>query len=122
MTEQLSHITVDALEGIKAQDIVVIDINKANSLFDRIIVASVDSTRQAKALVNHLKEEISKIGQSIVGVEGEDSGEWVLIDLGDIVVHVMQPAIREYYNIEDLWMENTASKFSQPDAELAVNS
>ncbi|MEL0070439.1 MAG: ribosome silencing factor [Betaproteobacteria bacterium] len=114
--------TVDALEGIKAQDIVVIDINKANSLFDRIIVASVDSTRQAKALVNHLKEEISKIGQSIVGVEGEDSGEWVLIDLGDIVVHVMQPAIRDYYNIEDLWMENTASKFSQPDAELAVNS
>lgn len=74
-----------------------------SSIFDRVIIASADSTRQTKALVNHLRERARELDVHIVGVEGEDSGEWVLIDLGDIVVHIMQPAIRAHYNLEELW-------------------
>ncbi len=74
-----------------------------SSLFDRVVIASADSVRQTKALVNHLRERAKALGASVVGVEGEDSGEWVLIDLGDIVVHIMQPAVRSHYKLEELW-------------------
>jgi len=105
LNQTLSDIAVDALEQIKAQDIVAINITASNTLFDQIIVASAESTRQARAFVNNLKERLKGTGYSVLGVEGETSGEWVLIDLGDLIVHVMKPDIRTYYNLEDLWQE-----------------
>jgi len=101
--EALCRAAVDALEDIKAEDIVVLDVRKMSSLFDYIIVASAESTRQTRALVGNLQDKIKALGGQILGVEGESSGEWVLVDLGDVVVHVMQPAIRAYYNLEQLW-------------------
>ena len=94
---------VDALEDIKAKDITVLDVSKMTSLFDCIIIASADSTRQTKALASNVQEKLKALGASVVGVEGEDSGDWVLVDLGDIVVHIMHPTVREYYNLEELW-------------------
>jgi ribosome-associated protein len=105
LNQNLSELAVDGLQAIKALDIVVINVTSTNSLFDQIIVASVDSTRQARAFVNNLKECLKETKYSILSVEGEASGEWVLIDLGDIIVHVMKPEIRDYYNLEDLWQE-----------------
>jgi ribosome-associated protein len=92
-----------ALEDIKAHDITTLDVRKLTSLYDTLIIASADSGRQARALARHVREALEAAGASIVGVEGEDGGEWVLIDAGDIVVHVMQPAVRSYYNLEELW-------------------
>lgn len=110
LNQNLSNLAVDGLKAIKALDIVVINITSTNSLFDQIIVASVDSTRQARAFVNNLKECLKETKYSILSVEGEASGEWVLIDLGDIIVHVMKPEIRDYYNLEDLWQEIPSSQ------------
>ena len=109
LNQVISDIAIDALEAIKAEDIVTIDVKKQNSLFDQMIIASVDSTRQARAFINHIKDKLKEIGHSIYGVEGESSGEWVLIDLGDLIIHVMQPEIRSYYNLEDLWHETPGS-------------
>ncbi len=100
---KLQKLAVDALEDIKAKDIEVINTTKLTSLFDRIIVASGDSNRQVKALARNVHNTVKEAGGSIVGIEGEDAGEWVLVDLGDIVVHIMQPAVRVHYNIEELW-------------------
>jgi len=99
----LQKIAVAALEDIKGRDIEVINTTKLTSLFDRIVIASADSTRQVKALARNVREKVEEAGGEVVGVEGEASGEWVLIDLGNIVVHVMQPAVRGYYNLEELW-------------------
>jgi ribosome-associated protein len=100
---KLQKITVDALEDIKAKDIEILNTSKLTSMFDRMIVASADSTRQVKALAMNVVEKVKEAGGEVYGLEGEDNGEWVLVDLGDIVVHVMQPAIRSYYNLEELW-------------------
>ncbi len=108
--EALCRAAVDALETIKAEDIVVMDVRKMSSLFDYIIVASAESTRQTRALVNNLQDKIKALGGRILGVEGEESGEWVLVDLGDVIVHVMQPAIRSYYNLEQLWGSETPQR------------
>lgn len=102
-TAKLQKIAVAALEDIKGRDIEVINTTKLTSLFDRIIIASADSTRQVKALARNVREKVEEAGGEVVGVEGEESGEWVLVDLGNIVVHVMQPAVRGYYNLEELW-------------------
>jgi ribosome-associated protein len=102
-TAKLQRIIVAALEDIKGHDIEVINTTKLTSLFDRIIIASADSTRQVKALARNVREKVGEAGGEVIGVEGEDTGEWVLVDLGNIVVHVMQPAVRSYYNLEELW-------------------
>jgi ribosome-associated protein len=101
--EAICRAAVDALEEIKAEDIVVMDVRNMSSLFDYMIVASAESTRQTRALVGNLQEKMKAQGGRILGVEGENAGEWVLVDLGDVIVHVMQPAIRSYYNLEQLW-------------------
>lgn len=118
LNQNLSDLAVDELQAIKSLDIVVINITSTNSLFDQIIIASADSTRQARAFVNNLKERLKETKYSILSVEGEASGEWVLIDLGDIIVHVMKPAIRDYYNLEDLWQEIPSS---QKNAQQQAN-
>jgi ribosome-associated protein len=101
--EAIRKAAVEALEDIKARDIVVLDVRKMTSLFDIIIVASAESTRQARALAKNVQEKLKAIGARVYGVEGERSGEWVLVDLGEVIVHVMQPAVRAYYNLEQLW-------------------
>jgi ribosome-associated protein len=103
-------IVIAALEDIKAHDIQAIDVRKLTSMFDWIIVASADSTRQTKALARHVRDALKEGGSSIVGTEGEDGGEWVLVDAGDVIAHVMQPAVRQYYNLEELWGEGRFDK------------
>lgn len=112
--EKICRAAVDALGDIKADEIVVMDVREMSSLFDYMIVASAESTRQTRALVGNLQDRIKAHGGKILGVEGEDAGEWVLVDIGDVIVHVMQPAIRSYYNLEQLWGgESPASKSAQ---------
>jgi len=101
--DPLQQAAVAALEDIKARDIEVIDVRPQTSLYDTMIIASADSTRQVKALASHVCEKLKEAGATILGVEGEQAAEWVLVDAGDIVVHVMQPAVRAYYNLEELW-------------------
>jgi len=100
---KLQKTAVTALEDIKARDISVFDVRKLTSLYDTLIIASAESARQVKSLAGHVRDRMKAAGATIIGVEGEQSGEWVLIDAGDIVVHVMQPAVRAYYNLEELW-------------------
>lgn len=99
----LEQAAVSALEDIKARDIVVLDVRRMTSLFDSVIIATAESARQTKALARHVQDKAKEMGVHVVGVEGEDSGDWVLVDLGDVVVHIMQPAVRDYYNLEELW-------------------
>ena len=100
---RLQKIAVTALEDIKARDITTFDVRQQTSLYDTLVIASADSNRQVKALANHVRDKLKEAGATILGVEGEQTGEWVLVDAGDIVVHVMQPAVRAYYNLEELW-------------------
>lgn len=100
---KLQRIVVAALEDIKAHDILVINTTKLTALFDRVVIASADSARQTKALARNVQEKVTQAGGAVIGLEGEDSGEWILVDLGAIVVHIMQPAVRSYYNLEELW-------------------
>jgi ribosome-associated protein len=108
--DELLKIATAALEDLKAQDILVLEAGKITSLFDYMIIASANSTRQTKALANHVREKVKAAGGKIYSVEGEQAGEWLLVDLGDVVVHIMQPAIREYYDLESLWTETSAIK------------
>jgi len=101
--DNLTSVIVNALEEIKASDIVVLDVTRLTSLFDKIIVATAESSRQTRALARNIQEKVRAAGGLVHGIEGETSGEWILIDLGDVVVHIMQMSTREYYNLEELW-------------------
>ena len=98
-------LVIAALEDIKAHDIIAIDVRKLTAIFDWVVVASADSARQTKALSRHVRDKLKESGAHIIGTEGEESGDWVLVDSGDVVTHVMQPAVRDYYNLEELWSE-----------------
>jgi ribosome-associated protein len=100
---KLQRVIIDGLEDVKAQDIKVFNTSHLTSLFDRVIVASGTSNRQTKALASSVREGVKEAGGHIISVEGEDVGEWVLVDCGDAVVHIMQPALRQYYNLEEIW-------------------
>ena len=117
---KLQKIAVTALEDIKAKDIEVINTSKLTPLFERVIIATGDSNRQVRALANNVHEKVKEAGGEIIGTEGEDGGEWVLVDLGDIVVHVMQPSVRAHYNLEELWQKSpkrTKPKKAESDAD-----
>ena len=101
--KKLQALVVDALEDIKAQEIRVYDTTHLTSMFDRIAIASGTSNRQTKALAASVRDKVKAAGGHIVGLEGEGPGEWVLVDLGDMIVHIMQPAIRAYYRLEEIW-------------------
>lgn len=101
--DKLAKTAVAALEDIKARDIVVFNVTKRTALFDKVIVASGESNRQVRALANNVSEEVKKGGGHVLSIEGAQTGEWVLVDLGAVIVHVMQPAIRQYYNLEEIW-------------------
>src|SRR5512147_1748850 len=94
---------VEALEDVKGRDIVVFDVARQTAYFERVVIASGDSSRQVNALASNVQEKLKALGARIVGVEGRRNGDWVLVDLGDIVVHVMHPAVRSHYNLEELW-------------------
>ena len=100
---KLQRAIVDGLEDVKAQDIRVFNTTHLTELFDRVVVASGTSNRQTKALANSVREKVKEAGGDIVSTEGEDIGEWVLVDCGDAVVHILQPALRQYYNLEEIW-------------------
>jgi ribosome-associated protein len=100
---KISRIAVTALEDIKARDITVFDVRKLTSLYDTLIIATAESNRQVKALAHHVRDKLKEAGATILGVEGEETGEWVLVDAGEIIVHIMQPAVRVHYNLEELW-------------------
>ena len=102
---KLVKTVVAALEEIKARDVEVLDVRKISTLFDRMIIASGDSTRQTKAIANNVAEKVKAAGGSVYGIEGEETGEWILVDLGDVLVHVMQSGTRAHYNLEELWVE-----------------
>ncbi len=94
---------VEALLDVKGHDIVVYNVSRLSSIFERVVIASGDSTRQVKALADRVRETLKALGAPAQGLEGERNGEWVLVDLGDIIVHVMHPAVRSYYNLEEIW-------------------
>jgi len=94
---------VEALEDVKARDILVFNVARQTAYFERVVIASGDSSRQVNALATHVHEKMKAMGVKVSGVEGRRNGEWVLVDLGDIVVHVMHPAVRSHYNLEELW-------------------
>jgi ribosome-associated protein len=103
--KKLQAVVIDALEDVKAQDIKVYDTTHLTSLFDRIAIASGTSNRQTKALAASVRDKVKQMGGNILSMEGEDTGEWVLVDLGDMIVHIMQPTIRAYYRLEEIWGE-----------------
>ncbi|MCE3263852.1 MAG: rsfS [Pseudoduganella sp.] len=103
--KKLQSIVVDALEDVKGQEIVVFDTTGLTSLFDRIAIASGTSNRQTKALAASVRDKVKEAGGDVIGIEGEDTGEWVLVDLGDMIVHIMQAPIRAYYRLEEIWGE-----------------
>jgi ribosome-associated protein len=109
-TEEKIKAVIAALEDVKASDITVIDTSKLSDLFDRMVIASATSRRQTKALADNVVVKLKELGEEVIGREGEDSGEWILIDLGEVLVHIMQPAIREYYNLEELWSKAQAAR------------
>ena len=100
---QLEAIVIDALDDMKAQDVTILNTESLTDEFDRVIIATATSNRQTRALANNVHEKVKDNGGDVLSTEGEDTGEWVLVDCGDIVVHIMQAPIRAYYNLEELW-------------------
>ena len=103
MSKNLTEIAVDALEDIKGKDIVVLDVTSLTDVMDTLVVVSGTSNRQVKAMADNVVEKCKKAGFQPLGVEGMESSEWVLVDLGDVVVHVMLPETRAFYELEKLW-------------------
>lgn len=100
---KLEAVIVDALDDMKVQDITVLNTESLTDEFDRVIIASANSNRQTRAAANNVHEKVKENGGDVLSTEGEDTGEWVLVDCGDIIVHIMQAQIRAYYNLEELW-------------------
>ena len=94
---------VDALEDIKGYDIVVYNTAALPTMFERVVIASGDSNRQVRALAEHVQEKLEALGARVYGIEGASSSEWVLVDFGDLVVHVMHPTVRGFYKLEEIW-------------------
>lgn len=114
-SEQLSTLVVDALDDIKAQDIVCLDVRDMTTVTDYMIVASGTSNRHVQALVENVAEKAKHAGHQAIGVEGEEGGEWVLLDLQDALVHVMLPKVREFYNLEKLWSFGSTGDLAATD-------
>ena len=130
---KLQRAIVDGLEDVKAQDIVVFNTEALSPLFERVIIASGSSNRQTKALASSVRETVKSRGLEVLRMEGEDNGEWIIVDCGAAVAHIMQPSIRDYYRLEEIWgakpvaMKRAAKaqglvKASEPDAPAARKS
>ncbi|SFX62817.1 ribosome silencing factor [Marinospirillum alkaliphilum] len=103
--DELKQRVLAALDDLKGRDVVVLDVRASSSVTDYMVIASGTSSRQVVALARHLMDEMKQQDVAVLGVEGVDAGEWVLVDLGDLVVHIMQPQTREFYDLEKLWGE-----------------
>jgi ribosome-associated protein len=97
------RVVVEALEDVKGHDILVFNTARLPSMFERVVIASGESNRQVKALSDRVQERVRELGARVYGVEGQSGGEWVLVDLGDVVVHIMHPTVRDFYNLEEIW-------------------
>lgn len=115
-SEQLSQLVVDALEEVKGNDIVRLDVRDLTTVTDYMVVASGTSSRHVNALADAVAEQSKAAGHRPVGIEGESGSEWVLLDLGDTLVHVMLPRVREFYNLEKLWSLSPAKGRTATDA------
>ncbi len=104
-TQKLQRAIVDGLEDVKAHDIQIFNTEKLSPLFERVVVASGTSNRQTRALAASVRDAVKEAGFNKPRIEGEDNGEWIIVDCGPAVVHIMQPAIRQYYHLEELWGE-----------------
>jgi ribosome-associated protein len=120
--DRIVKAVVAALEDIKARDIVVLNVVKLTSMFDRVIIATGDSTRQVKALADNVQVKLKALGVKVNGVEGAQNAEWILVDLGSVVVHVMLPAVRAHYNLEELWSARPARKPSRRKAAAEADA
>lgn len=107
--DAMQKLVINALEDLKAQDIVCLDVAEISSVMDKVVIASGTSSRHAKSVANSVVMSAKEAGIQPLGIEGQQNGEWVLIDLGDIVVHVMQAEAREFYQLEKLWADQTAA-------------
>lgn len=107
-TEELTHVVIDALDDMKAQNVHVIDVRDKTSVTDVMIISTGTSARQVRSQAERVVEKSKEKGVRPIGVEGESEAEWVLVDLGDVVVHIMQPAIRDFYHLEKLWATEEA--------------
>lgn len=112
--ERLLALVIDALDDLKGVDIKVLDVTGLTSITDRMVVVSGTSTRHVKALADHVALKAKQAGNPPLGVEGEQAAEWVLIDLGDVVVHVMLPPVRAFYALEKLWSVGSAEAAGLP--------
>jgi ribosome-associated protein len=111
--DELKKMVIEALDDLKAEDIVVLDVKDKTTVTDWLVVASGSSSRHVKSIANNVVSEAKKAGHMPLGIEGEGEGEWVLVDLGDIIVHVMQRQVREYYDLESLWSVDALSRRSE---------
>lgn len=116
MTE-LKQTVIEALEDIKGKDIVAIDVHALSDVMDTLVICSGTSNRQVKSLADNVIEEGKKHGHRPIGVEGMEGGEWVLVDYGDVVVHVMQPEVRSFYDLEKLWSMEPAGRQEPQEPE-----
>jgi ribosome-associated protein len=112
--EQVKDKIVAALEDVKGHDIVVLDVRKLTGITDYMVIASGASNRQVKALAENVQDELRKHRVRPIGTEGEAAAEWILVDYGDVVVHVMLPEAREFYDLERLWSDRAAAAMEQP--------
>jgi len=115
-SEQLRTLVVAALDDIKAQNVTTLDVRDMTTVTDYMIIASGTSSRHVQALVDNVAERATRAGHKPIGVEGEENGEWVLLDLQDALVHVMLPKVREFYNLEKLWSLGPAADLAATDA------
>ncbi|MGI9261706.1 MAG: ribosome silencing factor [Woeseiaceae bacterium] len=114
-SEQLSELAVEALEEVKGKDIVRLKVSDLTTVTDYMVVASGTSNRHVKALAEAVSDKVKAAGHRPSGIEGEDGSEWVLLDLGDTLVHVMLPRVREFYNLEKLWSLSPATDRTATD-------
>ncbi|KAA0911889.1 ribosome silencing factor [Pusillimonas sp. ANT_WB101] len=101
--QKLQRLVIDALEDVKAHDIQIFNTTHITGLFDRVVIATGMSNRQTRSIAKNVADQARKHKIPVIAFEGEETGEWVLVDLGDIVVHVMQPMVRNYYKLEEIW-------------------
>lgn len=127
--KKLETIAVDALEDIKGRNIIIVNTTKVSQMFERLVLASGDSNRQVRSLARSVADKVREAGGEVLSVEGEDSGEWVVVDLGPVVVHIMQPDVRLHFDLEGLWgqgkpagvaAEKAAAKKARNAAEKAL--
>ena len=114
-SEKLLQVARDSLEDLKAKDICVLKVSELTTVTDYLVIASGTSGRHVNSLANNVVRKAKEAGQRPLGTEGQEAGEWVLIDLQDVIVHVMQPRVREFYKLEDLWAVGSKRDKSKAD-------